>query len=202
MISLWGDPKTGLPVRIEQINLLDPTKKTTMSDFTFNVDLDESLFSLEPPAGYTTQTANWNASRVGESDLVETLRLYSQRSGGRFPDSLVLSEALKVHGKHEAASGPNKRQKGSQSGFQESTNDFERLSRGLQFAVSLPPEAGTHYAGKGVSRGTADTPIFWYRPKDGKTYRVICADLSVREADTPPNVPNAQRVPAPPSPKN
>ena len=49
-----------------------------------------------------------------------------------------------------------------------------------------------HYAGKGVSLGAADTPIFWYRPKDAKTYRVIYADLSVRDADTPPSVPVVQ----------
>ena len=33
----------------------------------------------------------------------------------------------------------------------------------------LPPEADAHYAGKGVSLGAADKPIFWYRPKDGKS---------------------------------
>ena len=37
------------------------------------------------------------------------------------------------------------------------------------------------------------------RPKDAKKYRVIYADLSVREADTPPSVPNAQPVPASPA---
>ncbi len=46
-----------------------------------------------------------------------------------------------------------------------------------------------------------DTPIFWYRPKDAKKYRVIFADLSVREADTPPNVSQAQSVPAASGPK-
>jgi hypothetical protein len=45
-----------------------------------------------------------------------------------------------------------------------------------------------------VKRDTPDTPIFWYRPKDAKTYRIIYADLSVREADAPPSVPNAQPV--------
>ena len=34
-------------------------------------------------------------------------------------------------------------------------------------------------------------------PQGRKKYRVIYADLSVREADTPPNVPDAQPVPAP-----
>ncbi len=76
-----------------------------------------------------------------------------------------------------------------------------RFQRGLIFTGLLPPEADAHYAGKGVSLGAADTPIFWYRPKDGKQYRVIDADLSVREAETPPSVPDAQPVPAPSSPK-
>jgi hypothetical protein len=76
-----------------------------------------------------------------------------------------------------------------------------RFQRGLLFTTQLSPEADAHYAGKGVSLGAADTPIFWYRPKDAKEYRVIYADLSVREADMPPNVPDAQPVPAPSSPK-
>ena len=76
-----------------------------------------------------------------------------------------------------------------------------KFQPGSTFVDSLPPEADAHYAGKGVSLGAADTPIFWYRPKDSKKYRVIYADLSVREADTPPNVPDAQPVPAPSSPK-
>ena len=59
-------------------------------------------------------------------------------------------------------------------------------------SASLPPEADAHYAGKGVSLGAADKPIFWYRPKDSKKYRVIYADLSVRDADTPPSMPVVQ----------
>ena len=63
---------------------------------------------------------------------------------------------------------------------------------GLDFTASLPTEADAHYAGKGVLLGAADKPIFWYRPKDAKKYRVVYADLSVRDADTPPKVPSAQ----------
>ena len=69
-----------------------------------------------------------------------------------------------------------------------------KLGRGFTFALQLPPEANAHYAGKGVSMGAADTPIFWYRPKDAMTYRVIYADLSVREAEAPPDVPDAQPI--------
>ena len=77
----------------------------------------------------------------------------------------------------------------------------QRVQRGLMFANNLPSNAEAHYVGKDVSFGAADTPIFWYRPKDSKNYRVIYADLSVRDADTPPNVPKTQPVPAPSGPK-
>ena len=52
-LILWGDPKTGLPVRVEMTSGIEGSVKATLSDFVFNVDIDESLFSLEPPAGYT-----------------------------------------------------------------------------------------------------------------------------------------------------
>ena len=74
---------------------------------------------------------------------------------------------------------------------QESWKPRQSFSEACMFTTLLPKEADAHYAGKGVSLGAADTPIFWYRPKDAKKYRVIYADLSVREADTPPSVPVA-----------
>ena len=76
--------------------------------------------------------------------------------------------------------------------MQEITRTLMKFQPGLDFAASLPPEADAHYAGKGVSLGAADKPIFWYRPKDTKKYRVIYADLSVRDADTPPSMPVVQ----------
>jgi len=52
VFDVWGDPKTGLPARVEFTAAAVPDVKVTMSDFEFNVDMDESLFSVEPPAGY------------------------------------------------------------------------------------------------------------------------------------------------------
>ncbi len=54
--DLWGDPKTGSPVRIESSSPGNPNAKPSIwSDLVFDVELDESLFSLEPPAGYQVQ---------------------------------------------------------------------------------------------------------------------------------------------------
>jgi outer membrane lipoprotein-sorting protein len=51
-IKLWADPETGLPVRYESTSSY-MNSRTVWSDFRYNVDLDESLFSLEVPDGYT-----------------------------------------------------------------------------------------------------------------------------------------------------
>ena len=201
VVSLWGDPKTGLPVRAETTMAMYPNMKTTMSDFVFDVDMDESLFSVEPPAGYELIKApTLDASPAEEKDLLETFRRYSELSGGAFLDSLDMEAMHYIIYKkgvflHYNEGKPTAKQ------TQQMVEASMELQRGLMFTFLLPPEADAHYAGKGVSLGAADTPIFWYRPKDAKKYRVIYADLSVREADTPPSVPNAQPVPAPASPK-
>jgi len=281
--NFWGDPKTGQPALIEQTMTMFPNTTTTMSDFVFNVDMDESLFSVEPPAGYTVENMEVDVSPAEEKDLIETFRIYSELSDGVFPDSLVvqptmqtaakmvrMKNALEViceklapeKGKLDAEQrqefedlmrtikdfgfAPGKEKpseermveievqmykfkaqmlkadwgkvapgqekpteeeihaevrKMAEAGMKKFMEVQMPLQRGLFFVFTLPPEADMHYAGKGVSFGAADTPIFWHRPKDSKKYRVIYADLSVREADTPPSVPNAQPVPAPSSPK-
>jgi outer membrane lipoprotein-sorting protein len=58
-MNLWCDRETGLPVRVDiTVQRSGKDLKVTMSDFVFNVDLDESLFSLDPPAGYTTRDSS------------------------------------------------------------------------------------------------------------------------------------------------
>ena len=251
-LILWGDPKTGLPVRVEMTSGIEGSMKVTFSDFVFNVDMDESLFSLEPPAGYTVRNAKTDHSPTEEKDLIEMFREYSRLFDGAFPDSLDQFATTMIAGKKatirmttqkmwaDFAPGkgkPNEEQmrkleelmlkltegklneeqikeiaeqmeeyietqtqktaEGGEAQAQQ-TKEFrqaqfreiqQRVQRGLNFANQLPPDADAHYVGKGVSFGAADTPIFWYRPKGSKKYRVIDADLSVRDADVPPNVP-------------
>jgi outer membrane lipoprotein-sorting protein len=56
-IIVWANKKTGFPILVEitLYNLENPSKSTKMKLDNFNLDakLDEKLFSLEPPEGYT-----------------------------------------------------------------------------------------------------------------------------------------------------
>jgi hypothetical protein len=192
VFCVWGNPKTGSPVRIEMTVAIMPEVKMTMSDFEFNVEMDESLFSVEPPAGYkVTEVQNppQDESPSKEKDLIEMFRYYGQWSGGRFPDLLDMQWLTNAIWMEEwVAANLAQPPKPDAKRNQQLQEAQEKLQRGMMFTVLLPKEADWRYAGKGVSLGAADTPVFWYRPKDAKKYRVIDADLSVHEADTPPSV--------------
>ncbi|MHC4573255.1 MAG: hypothetical protein ACYS76_03860, partial [Planctomycetota bacterium] len=53
-VTIWADPQTALPFRIEQ---KEGQLFIVCKDFKFDVEMDESLFSMEAPEGYTTQEA-------------------------------------------------------------------------------------------------------------------------------------------------
>ena len=200
-LTIWGDPKTSLPIRVETSVELIPKAKTTWTEFQFDVAVDESLFSIEPPAGYTVVDTPIDVSPSTEEDLTATLRQYVEMIGGTFPDSFDTPSTMKFVQKLAEKLSLKKKQEPDPQQQKDMMAAMFKLNRGLMFALQLPSEADAHYAGKGVSLGAADTPIFWYHPKDSKTYRVIYADLSVRDTDTPPSVTNVQPVPSASAPK-
>ena len=58
---------------------------------------------------------------------------------------------------------------------------MDRAMRGVAFYEALTAENHAHYAGKGVKLDTPNRPIFWYKPSGAEKYRVIYADLAVRD---------------------
>jgi outer membrane lipoprotein-sorting protein len=56
-INVWANKETGIPIRVE-INLHNPDNPSeslseVISNFNLGVELDEELFSMKPPEGYT-----------------------------------------------------------------------------------------------------------------------------------------------------
>jgi len=60
--------------------------------------------------------------------------------------------------------------------------------------LNVPEAADAHYAGNGVKRDTKDRPIFWYRSEETKKFRVLYADLSVRNAESAPQIEGARGI--------
>jgi hypothetical protein len=57
----------------------------------------------------------------------------------------------------------------------------QKYMQGMMFYNMLTSQNDSHYVGGGVKLGTPDRPIFWYKPTGAEKYRVIYADLSVKE---------------------
>jgi len=189
--TLWGDADTGLPVRVEALWSETPRTEVVMTDFEINVALEESMFDLVPPADYKVQTFEVDLSPASEADLIESLRLCGRLSGGEFPDSLGPAGIASFIGKHTK----ERFKTGSEAEMKEVMKEISPIARGFRFALELPESTGAHYAGKGVKQGTAEKPVFWYRPAGSAKFRIIRADLSVGESDVAPQKPVSTSVP-------
>lgn len=189
-ITLWGDSKTGLPLRIDTVMSGAPRIDVAMTDFEINVDLDASLFDTTPPTGYQVQTFEMDASPYKEADLVEALRIAGNLDEGKFPEHLdtATSQQVVVKAMRTVKNTSN------EQAMKEAMQLTSKIGRGFSFALQLPETADAHYAGKGVTRDAKDTPVFWYRTEGSKTFRVICADLTTKDMAAAPQIPGAVPV--------
>ena len=147
---------------------------------------------------------NMDWSGGGEKDVIEVLRRAADMENGAFPDSLtdqklIMKITLKSTMKwsveigKQAAIAAVKAAKEKAEGkepqkvsppeippemLKEQSEAGNLIGRMTMF---LRENDGWKYAGKGVKLGDANTPVFWYVPKDSKQGRVIYGDLSVRE---------------------
>jgi outer membrane lipoprotein-sorting protein len=174
-VTIWADPKTAQPIRIEL--LLAQKSLYILKNIEFDVPVDESLVSMEPPAGYTLGDKELNMGQFTEQDFIEGLHIWAKYLlNGNFPESISVEDYLKLTPLVGEKIGQLNVSK------EEGTRLGMSFGRGMIFFQQLDPYGiDWHYAGNGVKLGDADTPVFWYRPKGSETYRVIYGDLSVRD---------------------
>jgi len=197
-VTLWGDPQTGTPVEIDCLYSGLPRTEVVMSHFEMNVNLPASMFDMTPPAGYKVRSIDVDASVPTEQSLLETFKVASDLGDGDFPDSLDSMGIMQLIIKHVTKGAAANAKKGldamSDAKVQQLMQQSITIGRGFQFVLDLPESADAHYAGKGIKRGTKDRPIFWYKPEPAGKYRVIFANLSVKESESAPQIPGARRI--------
>jgi outer membrane lipoprotein-sorting protein len=183
-LTIWADSQTALPIRIEQKGR---QIQFACTDFQFDVELDESLFSMEIPEGYPAPpiVGEIPISEIlggTERDLVEFLRIYAESIlDGTFPEDLspqVWIDDVKKNRNKFAQLSEKQNQKGPPLKF----------ARGWVFFRLLKDENDWNYVGGGVKFGDGESPVCWYRPDGSETYRVIYGDLSVKDV-APENLP-------------
>jgi outer membrane lipoprotein-sorting protein len=169
--TMWVDNATGKPVRIEYDSPLNgPAPHVVMSDFRFGKKLDESLFSFAVPAGYKVQQQPAVAAVPGgEASVIEALRGYTKRAGGKFPSSLTNWGPWCVLFSKDSGGTLDP----------ETTRVMGHLGAILPFLVSMP-KSDYAYLGEGKTVDQKDAVVFWHKRPDG-TYRAIYGDLSVKD---------------------
>jgi hypothetical protein len=173
-ITIWANAETALPIRIEQVS---GQMKVICKNVKFDVPMDESLFSMEVPEGYTLQQTELDLQGSTEEDFIEGLRIMAEVFGdGRFPESVAIEDYLKQV--------PAVMKKCEELGLseQEQTELGLKLQNYLLFLRFFKGQGQWHYKGTGVKLGDAETAIFWYQPEDSETWRVIYGDLHVEDA--------------------
>ena len=88
-LEVWIDNRTRLPqqVSISMLSSLVPVE-LMMENFQWNEPLDQDLFSVVPPVGYSPKKLDASQQRSHEQvieGIVDAFRLYAEFSGGQYP---------------------------------------------------------------------------------------------------------------------
>jgi hypothetical protein len=138
--------------------------------------MDEELFSMDVPEGYSLKETEIDLMGATEEDFIEGLRIRARVLGdGIFPDGVAVEDYL-----NDAPIFGAKMSELELS--EEQQNELGmKLANHLLFIRFFKGQGQWHYAGTGVQFGDADTAIFWYQPEGSETYRVIYGDLTVKD---------------------
>jgi outer membrane lipoprotein-sorting protein len=181
-ITVWVDPQKKLPVLIEFAGTAGNLEfRGTYSDIRLDPELDDALFRLEPPAGYTLRKVNASFQMTFEQAVARHLRTYTEASEGRFPARLDdFAEMQKV-----AAAAVQKKAQAKEPQAKEvkgilNPEAFEAALAGAHVAAFCQKFKDQYvYKAEGVKLGDAKTIIFWYKPEGQDKYKVVYGDLHI-----------------------
>jgi hypothetical protein len=172
-VIIWADSRTASPV---QIDIRQKETLYTLCNIKFDIPADESLVSMEVPAGYAMQNGEVDMTKFPETDFLTVLQINAEYLNGRFPDSLTIGDLLKLV---PELGNLVPRMNLTPEHMREFGNTF---ARGMMFLQNLAAEkAEWQYTGKGVRLGEAGKAISRYRMPDSQSYRVIFGDLHVAD---------------------
>jgi outer membrane lipoprotein-sorting protein len=188
-LTIWADRETANPIRIEQ---KENNLNVICKNFQFDLEMDDSLFSMDVPDGYKLQQMNIDLTGSTEEDFITGLRLLAEISDGVFPEDISIEYFVKN------AVQIGKKMEALKMSDDENVKAGEKLTKLVTFLRFFKGEGKWHYAGDGVKLGDAAKAVFWYKPKDSQTWRVIYGDLraeDVEEANLPQPVEKEAKEP-------
>jgi outer membrane lipoprotein-sorting protein len=174
-MTVWVDPKAGLPLLIESTaNLGSNRIKSTFAEIRIGPPLDDAIFRFEIPPGYALRKAP-EPTVAPEEAVVRVLRAFADSSGGNFPSRLDDLPALNkaIARKYAKTKAQNKLDR-------EDHQLSSAIGRVHFFSTELKDRYG--YQADRVKLGDAGKIVFWYKPEGKTKYRVVYGDLHIGEA--------------------
>jgi outer membrane lipoprotein-sorting protein len=175
--TVWIDPTAKLPLLIELKGKIgETTLEGVLSDIQIDPKLDDSLFSLEPPAGYTVQKA---ATKIATplDGLVKMLRIYAETNEGAFPDRL---DDLPAFQKAVAKWAREKTANQEKSAIQAEAIEVAQSMAMVTVMVQLEKDRYV-YQPHGIKLGDAKAIVFAYKPQGSEMWKAVYGDLHVTE---------------------
>lgn len=178
-VTLWIDRKSHLPAQVT-VHAENPAIDMLFENFSWDVQLDETLFAIAPPAGFELDR-HYVDRLVSEQEraekIVAALRTYSELSGGDYPQVAVIYGDVTRDSMFEFA-GYNR---GDLSDYFLEETYAGIMEAGKGFAIMnevMRDNADASYHGRTVSPRDSDKVLFRWKLADGR-YQVILGDLSV-----------------------
>jgi hypothetical protein len=197
----WIDSKTKqlVELRIPGSDIYDPDRDparnnspgimargqsvgSVSSDYVFDAELDESLFQLDPPTGYTVETIG--RLNVTEKEMIEFLGLLADYNDQTFPERQELAGVFSDGRHRRTQEAPKEERTAAEQKFWETLGHYIEINLNDpigEFLHHSTVENSFRYLGKGVRLGDAESIVCWYKLKGAATYRVVYGDLSVRD---------------------
>jgi outer membrane lipoprotein-sorting protein len=154
-------------------------------DIIYDADLDESIFSLEPPEGYTVKTVETKRRiQVTEKEMIEYLGIMADYNNKTFPDQLspYIFTTDRTNKIWEKAEGERT---AAEQKFIETESYYMGIGLTVKptylFVKDHTVKDSFRYIGKGAKLGDKERIVCWYKLKGSNTYRAVYGDLSVRD---------------------
>jgi hypothetical protein len=160
--------------------------KSVYSDFEWNIDIDPTLFSTEPPADYTVvDKLTFNEADESATDIIAALQFWTETSDDSLPvniNELVDPNKIKVMllKKFHKGQDPNEEFRRAY----EFANDV--ILKAVCFAQDKKAQKNWYNSSEPVSFGETDKPLYWWKEENSNKYRVIYGDLSIRDVNDMP----------------
>jgi outer membrane lipoprotein-sorting protein len=203
---LWFNPDNNLPVKAvtsEASGDAEAFVTITFTNFQWNVPLEESLFTLEAPAGYELELEQAAGPSLDPKNFITTMKVYVRLNHDQFPDEFnVLTPGSMIKFLDDPTLPPEERMANyrrklaraldrpdmvnmSKEQWQEEGAETGRVfGLGAVYLQMLLQSHDWHYVGKGVKLGEADKIVAWWAPKVAdsgkpKMATVLYGDLRV-----------------------